>query len=242
MNGDSHRNVGGRGGRPVANDPSSQLFLGGGGGAGDANNSQGNSGGNGGGLVIIVASTLNGTGQILANGDSVPVLGGPNFADGNAGGGAGGTVVIGSNSVTGVTISADGGDGGDVDDGTGQACLDPVNETCTLGPGGGGGGGYVHVNTVSGSLAASVAGGPNGIDTSDFITEFLPDGATAGYDGASSTASFTFPGCLSPTAINLLGVSSINTAANNAILPVILLIIVIAATLLLLRRKPLPTT
>lgn len=234
--GDNHRNVGGYGGRPLDNNPASQLFFGGGGGAGDANNNQGNNGGDGGGLVVIVAAALGGTGDILANGDSVPPLSGPDFADGNSGGGGGGTVVIGANTVSGVEISAEGGDGGNVDNGSGQACLAGGTETCTLGPGGGGGGGYVHINSGSGSLTTSVAGGANGIDTSDLITEFLPDGATAGYAGASSTADFSFPGCLTPTAVNLFGASA---NAATSVLPVMLIVFVLTTTLVIWRRRPL---
>jgi hypothetical protein len=235
--GDNHRNVGGYGGRPLTNDPAARLFFGGGGGAGDANNSQGNSGGNGGGLVVITAFTLMGSGQISANGDSVPATAGPNFADGNGGGGGGGSIVIGSNSVTGVSLSAVGGGGGDVDGGGTPGCSVSGTSVCTVGPGGGGGGGYVHVDTATGSLTASVAGGTNGIDTSTFVSEFPPDGTTSGYAGASSTAAFAFPGCLAPTAINLLGASSTGSAVNSALLPVLLFVAVLTATLIILGRK-----
>jgi hypothetical protein len=237
--GDDHRNVGGYGGRPLNNNPADQLFLGGGGGAGDANDTQGNSGGAGGGLVVIATFTLGGTGQILANGNSVPDTNGPNYADGNSGGGAGGTVVIGSSSVSGVIISAEGGAGGNVDDplDINPGCSVGGTSVCTVGPGGGGGGGYVHVNAGSGSLTTSVNGGVNGIDTSTFVSEFPPDGTTAGYAGASSTTDFSFPGCSAPTAINLFGISTNSATPGTAVLPVLLLVIVITAAFLVWRRK-----
>jgi hypothetical protein len=184
---------------------------------------------------------LNGSGQIIANGDSVPDTAGPNFADGNGGAGAGGTIIIGSSSVTGVTVSANGGAGGDVDDplGVDPGCSVGAVSICTVGPGGGGGGGYIHVNTGSGSLSASVSGGVNGIDTSAFVSEFPPDGTTAGYAGASNTTAFAFPGCSSPTAINLFNISSGSSASNSIVVSVFLSVIVIAITLFAWRRKPL---
>ncbi|MFZ0544095.1 MAG: hypothetical protein WAM60_01565 [Candidatus Promineifilaceae bacterium] len=235
--GDNHRNVGGFGGRPLNDDPSLRLFFGGGGGAGDSNNNQGNSGGNGGGLVVITAFTLLGTGQILANGADVPNVLPPNYSDGNGGGGAGGTVVIGASSVAGVTISADGGNGGSIDDGTGIGCFDFGTEVCTVGPGGGGGGGYVHVNTAFGTLTTSVTGGANGIDTSDFVGEFPHDGATSGYDGASNTTSFSFPGCASPTAIGLSGTAANNSNSAEAVIPVIFIVLIITTALIIWRRE-----
>ncbi|HVG63697.1 MAG TPA: hypothetical protein VNA24_34345, partial [Hyalangium sp.] len=91
--GDNRAPVGGLGGRPVANDPGTRLFLGGGGGAGDSNNNTGGAGGRGGGLVWVVADTVSGTGRITANGQNgTDTTGGGNDAPG--GGGAGGTVVV----------------------------------------------------------------------------------------------------------------------------------------------------
>ncbi len=66
--GDLRREVGGRGGHPLDNDPAQRLFLGGGGGAGDGNNTAAGPGGAGGGLVFLIADTVSGTGNIVANG------------------------------------------------------------------------------------------------------------------------------------------------------------------------------
>ena len=75
----------------------SRLILGGGGGAGDTNNSTGtigalsSSGASGGGIVILNATTIFGTGNINANGDTFDKT---VKNDGSGGGGAGGSVLI----------------------------------------------------------------------------------------------------------------------------------------------------
>jgi uncharacterized protein (TIGR03382 family) len=181
--GDSRREVGGLGGRPVANAPDSRLFLGGGGGAGDGNNAAAGAGGNGGGMVWVVADTVTGTGRVSANGeagtDTVP---GHNDAPG--GGGAGGTVVVAARALSGVIIDANGGRGGN------QLITTAEGE----GPGGGGGGGYIAVS--GGTVARNVAGGLGGTTSSTSLTEFPSNGATDGASGELGAAVVALPLCL----------------------------------------------
>lgn len=173
--GNSRRERGGLGGRPFTDPPSERLYLGGGGGAGDSNNGAGASGGRGGGLVFLLAGSVNGTGAIRANGlDGDNTIPSHNDAPGGAGGG--GTIVVEALSVDGVTLSADGGNGG--------VHLITTNEG--EGPGGGGGGGRIAINT--GVPARSAIGGANGTTTSLSLTEFPANGATRGADGFEDDA------------------------------------------------------
>jgi hypothetical protein len=167
----SNQPVGGFGGAvyPAA---ANLLVLGGGGGAGTRNNSDtipnASSGGAGGGIVLVRARTVSGTGTVTANG----VMGVTPQNDGGGGGGAAGSVeiVIGTGAVTGITVSAQGGQGTDANDagvGTGER----------HGPGGGGGGGVI---LLSGSAAGTnVSGGANGMTT----TTPTAYGATPGAPG-----------------------------------------------------------
>ncbi|WP_154222273.1 DUF11 domain-containing protein [Marinicella rhabdoformis] len=169
--GNSRRERGGMGGRPLPFDDAGRLFFGGGGGAGDGNNNQGANGGAGGGLVFITAATVSGAGSILANGlDGEDTQGGGNN-DAPGGAGAGGTVVIASTTLSGIGISANGGAGGN------QLTIGDENE----GPGGGGGGGVISVS--GGVIATSALGGVNGTTASTAMTEFIPNGATMGAVG-----------------------------------------------------------
>lgn len=177
--GDQRDNVGGFGGRPL-NVAGNRLFLGGGGGAGDANNSAGGAGGNGGGLVFIIAGgNITGGGSITANGSAgANSVGGHNDAPG--GGGGGGSVVIynrSGNVANTISIQANGGVGGNQ--------LITSNES--EGPGGGGGGGYIAI--TSGTPTRTVNGAANGTTSSTAVTEFTPNGATAGASGLSQTYS-----------------------------------------------------
>jgi hypothetical protein len=182
--GNNRRQVGGLGGRPLDNNPSSRLFFGGGGGAGDGNNDSSGNGGNGGGMVFVIAGTVNGTGQIWAKGQP----GG--FAtlspsDGAGGGGGGGTVLVNANSILGITIDASGGNGGNQTNAGG-------NEV--EGPGGGGGGGYIAV--AGGTPARLAAGGLGGTTNRPAMAEFPNNGATAGQSGQidGNAASFLYCG------------------------------------------------
>ena len=193
--GNSRRERGGLGGRPLANNPSiagnTRVFLGGGGGAGDANNSAGSSGARGGGFVLAIAGSVSGSGQIVADGltatDSTP---GHNDAPG--GGGAGGSIVVSAGTASGVALLARGGNGGN------QLITGEESE----GPGGGGGGGYIAAPAF---LGTTVTGGLNGNTTSSSVTEFTPNGATRGGDGNTITvpALASLPVCATAATIAL---------------------------------------
>src|SRR5205814_2338566 len=110
--GDNRQHRGGRGGRPLANDPLARLFAGGGGGAGDANNNAGGAGGAGGGIAYVLAGAVAGagTGSILANGaNGIDAIVNGVSADAPGGAGAGGTIVVMAPTVTGLTLAASGG-------------------------------------------------------------------------------------------------------------------------------------
>ncbi|WP_224372498.1 Ig-like domain-containing protein [Hyalangium versicolor] len=181
--GDSRYAVGGFGGRPVANDPGTRLFLGGGGGAGDSNNNTGGAGGRGGGLVWVVADAVTGSGSITANGQNgTDTTGAGNDAPG--GGGAGGTVVVAARALGGVTLTASGGRGGNQN----------ITGNEAEGPGGGGGGGYIAVS--GGTVTRTVTGGAGGKTTSAAVTEFTQNGATDAAPGQLGAAVAALPLCL----------------------------------------------
>jgi uncharacterized repeat protein (TIGR01451 family) len=171
---------GGQGGGNIS--PSlTRIALGGGGGAGTSNNGSaadatGNvladtgagtvsatatgyysSGADGGGIIIMRALQATGAATLTANG-----LNGPNTGrDGPGGGGAGGSVLFTTQlgTLAGLTIQAQGGNGGSAWILT-PAGGDPGERH---GPGGGGGGGYVL--TSSAPASTNVNGGINGVTT-----------------------------------------------------------------------------
>lgn len=112
------------------------LFMGGGGGCGDFNNAVGSIGADGGGIVIIRAAGLIGNGHsIRADGKDEPIIG-SGIADGVGGGGAGGTIYLDvANINTPLTLSVNGGNGGD------------QNPSYCVGTGGGGGVGAILLPT-----------------------------------------------------------------------------------------------
>lgn len=188
-NGDSRRNVGGYGGRPL-NYSTGKLFLGGGGGSGDGNNNQSGAGGNGGGMVYVICyGNLSGVGTIVADGSrgSNSVLG-CSTNDGAGGGGGGGTIILNVNGLTNLTaataLSAKGGDGGNVN----FNCI--LSNSEAYGPGASGGGGYIK---VSGTLPSiNINGGVNGIVTGNsgnIAANFPPNGATRGAIGSTGVIS-----------------------------------------------------
>jgi uncharacterized repeat protein (TIGR01451 family) len=173
--GDSRREVGGLGGRPLDPGVTQRLFFGGGGGAGDGNNDAANQGGAGGGLVFVATPTVSGNGSILASGENAPpTRGGNNDAPG--GGGGGGTIVVAAQALSGITATANGGSGG--------TQLTLVNES--EGPGGGGGGGFIAV--AGGTITTSATGGKSGLSQSTAVTEFPVNGATDGNSGNSKAS------------------------------------------------------
>ncbi|MEM7659685.1 MAG: PKD domain-containing protein [Bacteroidota bacterium] len=184
--GDRRRNYGGLGGRPLQQDPSKRLFLGGGGGAGDGNNNANSDGAAGGGLVIVISGTITGLGEIQASGaDAEPTRSGHN--DGPGGGGGGGSILLQGNNISGLAIYAQGGKGGDQ--------LISGNES--EGPGGGGGGGYVALPDHA-LLATYLEGGNGGTTTSQAVTEFPANGATAGANGEVFEGLSSIPFCSFP--------------------------------------------
>ena len=199
--GNSRRERGGLGGRPLTNNPSTaadtRVFLGGGGGAGDSNNSAGSSGARGGGLVLVIAGAVSGSGQIVSDGLAAPNSS-PAHNDAPGGGGAGGSIIVSAVSASGVALLARGGNGGN------QLITNDESE----GPGGGGGGGYISAPAI---LATTLTGGANGTTSSSAVTEFIPNGATRGGAGNTATvpALASLPVCATAATI-ALGVTKAN--------------------------------
>ncbi|MEY4110709.1 MAG: hypothetical protein RLZZ46_1064 [Bacteroidota bacterium] len=177
--GDSRSNVGGFGGRPL-DYSTDKIFMGGGGGAGQGDDDDAGSGGRAGGMVyLLLYDNLGGAGNIQSNGAAGGNAQGGFFGvtgrDGAGGGGAGGTIIIESSGlISGVTTSANGGNGGN------QVLFVLGGSPEAQGPGGGGGGGHV---SASAPVTASVNGGANGTSNSSYVSEFTPNGATAGGSG-----------------------------------------------------------
>ena len=177
--GDRRQNVGGFGGRPLDYHGNTRVFMGGGGGAGDGNNNSSGDGGNGGGIAYVLSNgNISGIGKITANGqDGFSTQN--SFIDAGGGAGGGGAIILNaSGNITSVSLEANGGKGGD------QLPLSNEAE----GPGGGGGGGIILTTTTT--VSRLVNGGANGISSSAHVTEFIPNGATAGAGG--TVASITF--------------------------------------------------
>jgi uncharacterized repeat protein (TIGR01451 family) len=207
--GGANGGVGGRGGNtyknnlPYGGEPgasfaaaSSRLVLGGGGGAGTTNEGTGtpgsgfaSSGAAGGGLLIVRTGSVSGTGFLRANGaaaNSTPTN------DAGGGGGAGGSILLTANvsgGLGGLTLSANGSDGGS-------------NRPATTGgtahgPGGGGGGGVILTNgAVASASAVAGASGQTTFSNTDGTsvpvgttagTTTLPYGAAAGLSGIVNT-------------------------------------------------------
>ena len=174
--GNSRRNLGGYGGRPL-DYSTGRVFMGGGGGAGDGNNSAASGGAKGGGMIFILHyGNFTGSGTLISNGMNSPsTSAGHNDAPG--GGGGGGTIIFSSlsNIPNTFTFRANGGLGGNQ--------LITNNEA--EGPGGGGGGGYIAIS--SGTPNREALGGANGTTTSAALTEFIPNGATRGGEGVPNS-------------------------------------------------------
>ena len=145
---------GGLGGRPIDYAiEANHVFFGGGGGGGHENDRFATPGGDGGGIIIIRASTLiGGGGRLVADGSSARDAG----VDGAGGGGAGGTIVLDVDPVpNSITLSANGGKGG-------NNIADTNKVPYCVAPGGGGSGGTIIVKGAS-VPAASLNGGNAGI-------------------------------------------------------------------------------
>jgi hypothetical protein len=186
--GNSRRERGGLGGRPLDPAVSTKLFLGGGGGAGDGNNGHATPGGAGGGLAFVLAGSVTGTGQIAARGGTAANADsstGSASGDAPGGGGGGGTIVVQASTVSNIAIAADGGTGGN----------QVIGSAESEGPGGGGGGGFVAIAGTQATLTLSATGGPGGTTDSTSVTEFPTNGATSGNDGVTDAAAAALALC-----------------------------------------------
>ena len=124
---------------------------------------------------------MSGTGSIISNGKDG---GGSIGNDPGSGAGAGGTILVkANNGISGITISANGGKGGD------DLIAATTFKIEGYGPGGGGGGGFIGIsdNTFpAGNM--SMSGGVNGItNQTGFIgSKFPSNGATKGGSGLTA--------------------------------------------------------
>jgi uncharacterized repeat protein (TIGR01451 family) len=199
----------------------SALVMGGGGGAGTTNNGTGtcttsgngtgiySSGGYGGGIVIVHAGSVTGTGTITANGESTLST----LNDSTGGGGAGGSILIFANSggLSGLTASANGGNGGYAWPTSAPGGFPGQRH----GPGGGGGGGVIFLTATPAS--ATVFGGLNG------YTNTVQDsyGATAGSAGVLALAHVITetPGTQSGAYCGSADLSVTNSGSPSVVLP-----------------------
>lgn len=154
-----------------------RIFMGGGGGAGSNNNFSSSHGGKGGGIIILDLNQIISAGTIRANGTG----GGTVANDGGGGGGAGGSVMLrGITGMAGVTVIANGGDGGDA--WITQAPGSPFPGT-RHGPGGGGGGGVILTNAPINPASTAAPGG------SGHTTTLLdPYGSSGGAGGMMNSS------------------------------------------------------
>jgi hypothetical protein len=149
-----------------------RIFLGGGGGGGHDNENYGTSGTNGGGIIILKCDTIKSSStcsavKISANG----LHAASDAQDGKGGGGAGGSIVLDvehvvSSSNCPLTISANGGNGGNV--------------TISKQHGGGGGGGQGTIMILCGGTAGNVSletkNGKGGKNMTSFQATYAGDG------------------------------------------------------------------
>jgi gliding motility-associated-like protein len=191
--GDNRNKQGGYGGRPL-NYIANKIFFAGGGGAGDGNDGDTGPGGNGGGVIFMNCyGAISGSGTIVSNGNNgvnafgTPSVNGIAGNDGAGGGGAGGTIFIKTTStITGVTLNANGGEGGDQL--LTRGFLGPTIVEAQ-GPGGGGSGGYINTSVAA---TTAVNGGIHGTTDSPSLSEFPPNGATSGGVGTALSSLPTF--------------------------------------------------
>lgn len=196
-NGDGARAMGGLGGGTLTSSINA-LVMGGGAGAGDSNNACDNNtvqqaaGGNGGGIIFVRAGVVSGTGSLLANGQN----GLPGGRDAAGGGGAGGTVVVlTATNNPGLTIRANGGQGGNTgwNGSGGVAGATQLRAGETQGPAGGGGGGsVVSSSNISFGTVPQFGGGASGatFPTATPATAFNSYGSGSG-GGSSGIVPFT---------------------------------------------------
>jgi hypothetical protein len=165
----------GRGGKALSSWGGKKIFLGGGGGAGHKNYSGSfSNGANGGGIIFIHAANVIGNGFQITSGGG---YGGNSQSDGAGGGGGGGSIIMDVAAYTGsLTIRAEGGHGGDSDNG--------LNIDRCFGGGGGGSGGVVYFSGATPALGISVNGGGQGVETNrDVSCQPTPISAASGLTG-----------------------------------------------------------
>ena len=200
-----------------------RLFMGGGGGGGasEHNSNQAFPGTAGGGIVMLRATTLSGTGTILASGQSLTTTCAAFTAgDGNGGTGAGGSVLVQAASSTAVlAITARGGD----QTRTGYGIY-----------AGGGGGGAVYssaaatINVTGGTLpgtpASPLAGCSTVTNNNATLSQYglLPQGGSVGSQSSaplppSDVALCALPVDLFLTKTNTPGVNGENDQASDTV-------------------------
>jgi len=199
--GDARKQNGGLGGHGLAYN-ANKIFAGGGGGAGGHNSNQGGSGGRGGGIAVItVYGAISGSGSIQANGangqnsnpSNQPTSWGQKRGNDGAGGAGGGGYIYIKNAnaiPTTISLTANGGNGGDQVLTLGFSAPQEV-----AGPGAGGAGGGIAF--TSGTPTQSVAGGAAGraflgSSINNWVTNFPVNGATDGGNGMSGLSSTIF--------------------------------------------------
>lgn len=183
--------AGGQGGISLSTHISkTRVFMGGGGGGGHQNNGIGSAGGNGGGIILISAGSLrNRTGgcstqTISANGTAAANTGN----DGAGGAGAGGSIIfdVGAFDVSpacAVTVTANGGDGGSVNDGASHG-----------GGGGGGQGRVIYSGTNPTNVTTTTNNGTSGCnDTSCGVRGGGSPGGTNGSGISNNNGSTPLP-------------------------------------------------
>jgi uncharacterized protein (TIGR03382 family) len=196
---DGARAVGGQGGTALLYSELTRLVPGGGGGAGHASGSAGQPGGAGGGIIFFRAASLEGNGNIVANG----VNAGASTGQGGGGGGAGGTIHMRlSGPATCNLLQAPGGSGSST-------------TTANIGPGGGGGGGRILYQACGVGIcnlpATAVQGGAAGTQPNPGA----PGGANYGAQNGAPGVINVVPGCYSPLPIPVVLTPAHNSSTND---------------------------
>nr|MBA3900856.1 PKD domain-containing protein [Bacteroidota bacterium] len=201
--GDRRENTGGKGGRPL-DYSTGRIFLGGGGGSGDANDGNTGPAGAGGGIVYLLSySSISGEGQINANGANAANTTGLGIDAASGAGGGGAVILNAAGIISGISVNANGGNGGN------QIYNSTINPFESEGPGGGGGGGYIAIS--NGTVLRMANGGQNGLTNAAGVTEFPPNGATAGGRGFAYESIINY-------SFNLSSVNDTICSGNRALL------------------------
>jgi gliding motility-associated-like protein len=178
-----------------------RTIMGGGAGSGDANDNLGSSGGNGGGIILIKTNEIIALNKrVSSNGISAKNA----SNDGAGGGGAGGSILLDiTNYNSPVTISVDGGNGGN-----------NIDRISCFGTGGGGGSGIIKITGLPhSSVAYSIQTGSSGIVTrSPGSCQQSNYGATSGQSGILLR---NVQNIFGPT--NSLGTFSINIGTDTTL-------------------------